>query len=70
MRVVIDINVLVSAQIKPSSQTGLVLEYLKQARYQLLYFPRLLDEFRQICFRPHILHIISPATFLELFEKQ
>ena len=55
MRVVLDINVLVSAQIKPKSQIGLVLEYLRLSRYMLLYFPRLLDEFEQICFRPHLM---------------
>ena len=55
MRVVMDINVLVSAQIKPKSQIGFVLKNLKLARYELLYFPRLLEEFQQICFRPHLM---------------
>jgi putative PIN family toxin of toxin-antitoxin system len=55
MRVVMDINVLVSAQIKPSSQIGLVLKHLRIGRYMLLYYPRLLDEFQQVRFRPHLM---------------
>jgi putative PIN family toxin of toxin-antitoxin system len=55
MRVVVDINVLVSAQIKPSSMIGSILKHLQADSYTLLYYPRLLDEFQQVCFRPHLL---------------
>jgi putative PIN family toxin of toxin-antitoxin system len=55
MRVVVDINVLVSAQIKPDSQIGLVLKHLRAGSYTLLYYPRLLDEFQQVCFRPRLM---------------
>lgn len=55
MRVVVDINVLVSAQIKPNSLIGSILKHLRAGNYTLLYYPRLLDEFQQVCFRPHLM---------------
>ncbi len=54
MRVVIDTNVLISAAIKPKSRLGLLIRYLHQARYMLVYSPEMLDELDEVFSRPKI----------------
>ena len=54
MRVVIDTNVLISAAIKPKSRLGLLIQYLHQARYMLIYSSEMLDELAEVFSRPKI----------------
>jgi putative PIN family toxin of toxin-antitoxin system len=54
MRVVVDMNVLISATIKPSSRLGKILAHLRNGDFQLLHFPQFLQEYAEVCSRPHL----------------
>ena len=54
MRVVVDMNVLISATIKPGSRLGKILAHIRKGDFQLLYFPQFLREYAEVCSRPHL----------------
>ena len=54
MRVVVDMNVLISATIKPNSPLAQILVYLRNGRFEFLYFPEFLKEYAEVVSRPHL----------------
>ena len=54
MCVVVDMNVLISATIKPNSPLAQILVYIKDGRFDFLYFPEFFQEYTEVCSRPHL----------------
>jgi len=54
MRVVVDMNVLISATIKPSSSLAQILVYIRNGKFDFLYFPEFLQEYAEVCSRPRL----------------
>jgi putative PIN family toxin of toxin-antitoxin system len=54
MRVVVDMNVLISATIKPNSPLAQILVFIKDGRFDFLYFPEFFREYAEVCSRPHL----------------
>jgi len=54
MRVVVDMNILISATIKPNSPLAQILVYVRNGRFEFLYFPEFLKEYAEIISRPHL----------------
>lgn len=54
MRVVVDMNVLISATIKPDSPLAQILVYIRNGRFDFLYFPEFLQKYTEVCSRPHL----------------
>lgn len=54
MRVVVDMNVLISATIKPNSPLAQILVYIRNGRFEFLYFPQFLKEYADVVSRPHL----------------
>ena len=54
MRVVVDMNVLISATIKPDSPLAQILVYIRNGRFDFLYFPEFLQEYTEVCSRPRL----------------
>lgn len=47
MRVVVDMNVLISATIKPDSPLAQILVYIRNGRFDFLYFPEFLQNIQR-----------------------
>lgn len=54
MRIVVDMNVLISATIRPSSRLAQILVYIRDGKFEFLYFPEFLREYSEVVSRPHI----------------
>ncbi len=54
MRVVVDMNVLISATIKPNSPLAQILVYIRNGRFEFLYFPEFVKEYAEVVSRPHL----------------
>jgi len=54
MRVVVDMNVLISATIKPNSRLAQILVYLRNGMFEFLYFPEFLQEYTEVISRPRL----------------
>jgi predicted nucleic acid-binding protein len=52
MRVVVDMNVLISATIKPNSPLAQILVYIRNGRFEFLCFPEFLKEYAEVISRP------------------
>ena len=61
MRVVLDVNILLSALIRRHSLPGRILEAWFDGRFVLLTHPLLLEELRTVTRRPRIRSLIRPA---------
>jgi predicted nucleic acid-binding protein len=48
MRVVVDMNVLISATIKPNSHLAQILVYIRDGKFEFLYFPEFLQEYEKV----------------------
>ncbi len=54
MRVVVDMNILISATIKPNSHLAQILVYVRNGKFEFLYFPEFLQEYEKVISRPHL----------------
>jgi uncharacterized protein len=54
MRAVVDMNVLISATIKPNSPLAQILVFIRNGRFEFLYFPEFLREYEEVISRPHL----------------
>ncbi|HKY52881.1 MAG TPA: putative toxin-antitoxin system toxin component, PIN family [Anaerolineales bacterium] len=54
MRVAVDMNVLISATIKPNSPLAQILVYIRNGKFEFLYFPEFLKEYAEVVSRPHL----------------
>jgi len=54
MRVVVDMNVLISATIKPNSPLAQILVFIRDGRFDFLYFPEFFQEYMEVCSRPRL----------------
>lgn len=61
LRVVLDVNVLVSALIRRSGIPARIVHEWRAGRFELLVSPHLLAELRDVLGRPHIVDHVSPA---------
>lgn len=66
LRVVLDVNVLVSAAIRQSSIPGLVLNSWRAGLFELIVSARLLAELRDVLGRSHLARFVIPADAEEL----
>lgn len=62
LRVVVDVNVLVSAVLSRTSSPGRIVEEWRAGVFELVVSPRLLDELRSVLARPHIERRVSSAA--------
>lgn len=71
-RVVVDVNVLVSAILRRSSVAGAVLGAWRAGRFELVVSPKLLAELRAVFGRPALARYVTPAeveTLLAALER-
>jgi putative PIN family toxin of toxin-antitoxin system len=66
LRVVLDVNVLVSAAIRQSSIPGLVLNSWRAGLFELVVSARLLAELRDVLGRSHLARYVTPPDAEEL----
>ena len=66
LRIVLDVNVLVSAAIRQSSIPGLVLNSWRAGLFELIVSARLLAELRDVLGRSHLARFVTPADAEEL----
>ena len=66
LRVVLDVNVLISALIRRSSVPAAILHEWRAGRFELVVSPHLLDELRDVLGRTNIIRYVSPTAAEEL----
>lgn len=66
LRVVLDVNVLISAVIRRSGVPAEIAHEWRAGRFELVVSPHLLDELQDVLERPHIVRYVTPTDAEEL----